>query len=75
MTDGWKSRYQMHTWLHIVPSPLTARASTQEESIFDLLIIHDQLPVVMTNRSRIDRSPEDSSRHALGAKFPVLLVF
>ena len=29
------------------PSPLTARASTQEESILTLWIIHDQLPFVV----------------------------
>ena len=29
------------------PSPLTARASTQEESILGLLVIHDQLPFVV----------------------------
>lgn len=29
------------------PSPLTARASTQEESSLGLLIIHDQLPFVV----------------------------
>ena len=29
------------------PPPLTARASTQEESILELLIIHDQLPFVV----------------------------
>lgn len=29
------------------PSPLTARASTQEESTLGLLVIHDQLPFVV----------------------------